>query len=60
VVWITVTDDIAQKMLQLGDWYEQVGREEDAARMYRDLLRVAPDMSQAEDRLHSLSANGRR
>lgn len=54
VVWIIVTDDVAERMLQLGGWYERLGRTEDAARTYRELLEAVPDMAEAEERLRVL------
>jgi tetratricopeptide (TPR) repeat protein len=56
VVWVTVTDDVAERMLQLGTWYERLGQVEDAACTYRDLLGAAPDLTEAEERLHVLES----
>ena len=55
-VWVTVTNDAAERMLQLGDWYEQLGQTEDAACMYRDLLEAVPDLTEAEERLRVLES----
>jgi hypothetical protein len=54
VAWITVTDDLAERTLQLGAWHEQVGQKEGAIRTYRDLLQAAPDTKRAEERLREL------
>ena len=56
VVWLTITDEDADCMLQLGTWYEQLGRTEEAARTYRDLLEVAPDVLEAAERLQPLES----
>jgi tetratricopeptide (TPR) repeat protein len=51
VVWVSVTDEMAERMLQLGAWYEELGQTEDAVRTYRSLLEAVPDMAEAEERL---------
>lgn len=54
VVWVTVTDGEAERWLQLGAWCEQLGRPEDAVRVYRNLLEAVPDLIEAEKRLAML------
>jgi len=56
VVWLNVTDDVAERMLRLGAWYEQLGQTEDAACTYRDLLEAVPDVTEAEERLRVLES----
>jgi tetratricopeptide (TPR) repeat protein len=50
VVWITITDDEEPRMWQLAEWYEQLGRYEDAARTYRELAEAVPDRPEAAKR----------
>jgi tetratricopeptide (TPR) repeat protein len=46
-----LTDRWAQRMLQVGGWYEAVGDETKAQQVYADLLRLAPGNVEAQDRL---------
>jgi len=55
-VWITITDEAASRMLQLGIWYEQSKAQDKAVRMYRSLVQAVPDMQQARERLRALEA----
>lgn len=54
VVWVSSTDEMTERMLQLGAWYEELGRTEDAVRTYRSLLEAVPDMAEVEERLSAL------
>jgi tetratricopeptide (TPR) repeat protein/O-antigen ligase len=54
VVRVSVTDERAGRLLQLGAWYEELGQTEDAVRTYRSLLEAVPDMAEAEERLSAL------
>jgi tetratricopeptide (TPR) repeat protein len=51
---ITVTDEVADWMLELGGWYEEVGDTAAGARVYRDLLEEVPDSTAARERLAGL------
>jgi hypothetical protein len=48
---ITVTDEVAEWMLELGGWYEEVGDTDSAVRVYRELLEEVPDCDEARERL---------
>jgi hypothetical protein len=48
---ITVTDEVAEWMLELGAWYEQGGDTGAAARVYGELLDEVPDSAAARERL---------
>jgi tetratricopeptide (TPR) repeat protein len=45
------TDLWARRMLQVGGWYETVGDKTKAQQVYADLLTLAPDNVEAQDRL---------
>lgn len=48
---ITVTDEVAEWMLELGKWYEEVGDRSAAMRVYREILAEVPDCEIARERL---------
>ena len=54
VAVITVTDEVAEWMLQLGTWYEEVQDNESAARVYRELLEEVPDATKASRSLDAI------
>jgi tetratricopeptide (TPR) repeat protein len=56
VTLITVTDEVARWMLELGGWYEEEGNVDEAARLYRELLEAVPDADEARARLEALGA----
>jgi tetratricopeptide (TPR) repeat protein len=58
LIRIDVTDDLAQRYLELGDWYEALGDTESAAGVYRRLLMCVPDLAVAEERLRELETRG--
>ena len=51
---IDVTDDLAQRYLELGAWYEELEDVENAIKVYRYLLARAPALVVAEKRLREL------
>jgi tetratricopeptide (TPR) repeat protein len=51
---ITVTDEVADWMLQLAAWHEQAGDPAAAAAVYRQLLQHVPDSQTARQRLADL------
>lgn len=51
---IDVTDDLAQRYLELGAWYKELEDVESAIKVYRYLLARAPDLVVAEKRLREL------
>ncbi len=51
---ITVTDEVAEWMLQLGRWHEEAGDTAAAAELYRELLEEVPDCEAARHRLTEL------
>jgi tetratricopeptide (TPR) repeat protein len=54
VIWITVTDEVEDRMWQLAEWYEALGRYADAARTYRELAEAVPDRPEATKRVNVL------
>jgi tetratricopeptide (TPR) repeat protein/O-antigen ligase len=60
VVWVAITDEEAERWLQLGAWYEQLGRSDDAIDVYQHLLKEVPDMAAAEERLGMLTQGSAR
>jgi predicted TPR repeat methyltransferase len=55
---ITVTDEVAEWMLELGSWHEEVGDTTAAARVYEELLEEVPDCEAARERLRELEKEG--
>jgi predicted TPR repeat methyltransferase len=51
---ITVTDEVADWLLQLGAWHEQAGDPAAAAAVYHQLLEHVPDSQTARRRLTAL------
>jgi tetratricopeptide (TPR) repeat protein/O-antigen ligase len=51
---ITVTDEIAARMLELGGWYEELGDPAAALRIYRETLAAVPDLAEARERIQAL------
>jgi tetratricopeptide (TPR) repeat protein len=49
-----VTDDLAQRYLELGSWYEALDDTQNAASVYRRALSHVPDLTIAEERLREL------
>jgi len=49
-----VTDDLAQRYLELGSWYEALDDTQNAASVYRRVLSHVPDLTIAEERLAEL------
>ena len=54
LVRLDVNDELAQRYLELGDWYEALGDTENAANVYRRALARVPDLAVAEERLQEL------
>jgi tetratricopeptide (TPR) repeat protein len=54
LIRIDVTDDMAQRYLELGGWYKALGDAENAANVYRRVLARVPDLAVAEERLREL------
>jgi tetratricopeptide (TPR) repeat protein len=54
LVRIDVTDDLAQRYLELGSWYEALGDTGNAANVYRRVLARVPNLTAAQERLHKL------
>jgi tetratricopeptide (TPR) repeat protein/O-antigen ligase len=54
LVRIDVTDDLAQRYLELGSWYEELGDVENAVAVYRRVLSHVPDLAAAGERLRAL------
>jgi tetratricopeptide (TPR) repeat protein/O-antigen ligase len=52
---IRFTDSQVDRLLVLGQWYESIGDEDSAQRVYREALEVAPDTVEAVERLARLS-----
>ncbi|MFB0533500.1 MAG: hypothetical protein ACETWR_00810, partial [Anaerolineae bacterium] len=50
LVRIHVTNDLAQKYFELGQWYEEKGDTEKALDTYCELLAAVPDFAPALDR----------
>lgn len=50
LVRIPITDDLAQKYFELGQWYEEQGNTEKALDTYRELLAAVPDFAPAIER----------
>jgi hypothetical protein len=48
---IRVTDEVAGWMVQLGEWYEEMGDPAAAEGVYRELLDEVPDSEIARERL---------
>ncbi|MFW6164514.1 MAG: tetratricopeptide repeat protein, partial [Planctomycetota bacterium] len=48
---ITVTDEVAEWMLELGAWYEEAGDDAAAAAVYREVLEEVPDCEAARERV---------
>lgn len=48
---IRFTDEQVNRLLLLGQWYEEAGDAAAARRIYREVLKVAPDTAQAAERL---------
>lgn len=57
LIRIDVTDDLAQRYLELGRWYEELGDPESAAAVYRRVLARVPDLAEAGQRLHALTGD---
>jgi tetratricopeptide (TPR) repeat protein/O-antigen ligase len=51
---ITVTDEIAAHMMELGKWYEEQGNTAAALSTYHQVLDTVPDLAQARERVHAL------
>jgi len=51
---ITITDEMAERMLELGQWYEESGNRAAALRIYREALAAVPDLKQAHERIQAL------
>ncbi len=58
LVRIDVTDELAQRYLELGGWYEELGDTESAVAVYRRVLTRVPDLAAAEERLQELEGVG--
>lgn len=54
LVRIDVTDDLAQRYLELGSWYETLGDTGNAANVYRRVLARVPNLAAAQERLYKL------
>lgn len=59
LVRLDVNDDLAQRYLELGRWYEALGDVESAAEVYRRLLARAPDLTVAQKRWQELKEKDR-
>ncbi len=55
---ICFTDSQVDRLLILGRWYESIGDEDSAQRVYREALAVAPDTVEAVERLAMLTLGG--
>ena len=53
-----VTDDLAQRYLELGSWYEALADIENAASVYQRVLSRVPDLTVAQERLQKLETEG--
>jgi len=51
---ITVTDEVAEWMLQLGAWHEEAGDQAAAREIYREVVEAVPDSETARQRLADL------
>ena len=51
---ITITDEIAARMTELGQWYEEQGDWASALRIYGEALAAVPDLAQAQERIQAL------
>jgi tetratricopeptide (TPR) repeat protein len=58
LVRIDVTDDLAQRYLELAGWYEALDDTQNATAVYRRVLWRVPDLTIAEERLRELEAKG--
>ncbi len=58
LISIDLTDDLAQRYLELGGWYEVLGDMENAIKVYRRVLARVPDLATAEERLRELEGKG--
>ena len=54
LIRIDVTDDLAQRYLELGQWYEELGDTENAVAVYRRVMAYVPDLTIDEERLEEL------
>jgi len=52
---IRFTDTQVKRLLLLGQWYESVGDVNSARHTYQQVLEIAPDVTQAAERLHTLN-----
>jgi tetratricopeptide (TPR) repeat protein len=57
LIRIDVTDDLAQRYLELGSWYEELGDPENAVAVYSRVLSRVPDLAEAESRRRKLQEN---
>jgi tetratricopeptide (TPR) repeat protein len=51
---ITITDEIAARMMELGQWYEEQGDSAAALRTFHEALAAVPDLAQAQERIQAL------
>lgn len=58
LVRIDVTDDLARRYLELGNWYEALDDTENAVKVYSRVLARVPDLAVAEERLRELEGKG--
>lgn len=49
-----ITDSLAERYLELGGWYEEVGDQDKAIETYRQVLAAVPDFTAAAQRLEEL------
>ncbi len=56
LIRIDVTDDLAQRYLELAGWYEALDDPENAKKVYRRVLTRVPDLVAAQERLQALEA----
>lgn len=49
-----ITDSLAERYLELGEWYEEIGDQDKVIETYRRVLRAVPDFTAAARRLEEL------
>jgi tetratricopeptide (TPR) repeat protein len=54
VVRADITDSLAERYLELGGWYEEIGDQDKAIETYRRVLAAVPDFTAAAQRLEEL------
>jgi tetratricopeptide (TPR) repeat protein len=51
---ITITDEIAARMMELGQWYEEQGNRAAALKTYQAVSAAIPDLTKAQERIQVL------